>query len=62
MEIKVEIPFIALIGVSGAGKSHFIDLLVKRFGFSQIPSVTTRKKRKEEIEGYDKFLVVVKIV
>ncbi len=57
MEIKIEIPFIALVGVSGSGKSHFIDLLVKEFDFFQIPSVTTREKRESEVEGYDKFFI-----
>ena len=49
---------ITLSGISGAGKSHFIKSIVDRFdNFEKLKAVTTRKKRKDEIEGVDKFFL-----
>ncbi len=49
---------ITLSGISGAGKSHFIENIVARFdNFEKLKAVTTREKRKDEIEGVDKFFL-----
>lgn len=54
---SLTIPFVALAGVSGVGKSHLLNILVQNHGYIQIPSVTTRDRRLNETEGYDKFFV-----
>ena len=47
---------ITLSGISGAGKSHFIKSIIERFNnFEKLKAVTTREKRKDEIDGVDKF-------
>lgn len=49
---------ITLSGISGAGKSHFIKSMIERFeNFEKLKAVTTRQKRKDEIEGVDKFFL-----
>lgn len=52
---------ITLSGISGAGKSHFIKNVIERFdNFEKLKAVTTRPKRKDEIEGIDKFFLPLK--
>lgn len=49
---------ITLSGISGAGKSHFIKSMIERFeNFEKLKAVTTRQKRKDEIESVDKFFL-----
>lgn len=49
---------ITLSGISGAGKSHFIKSLIERCeSFEKLKAVTTRAKRKDEVEGVDKFFL-----
>ena len=49
---------ITLSGISGAGKSHFIKSIVDRFNnFEKLKAVTTRKIRKDEIDGVDKIFL-----
>lgn len=48
-------------GISGAGKSHFIKSVIERFdNFEKLKAVTTRPKRKDEVEGIDKFFLPLK--
>lgn len=52
---------ITLSGISGAGKSHFIKSVIERFdNFEKLKAVTTRPKRKDEVEGIDKFFLPLK--
>lgn len=49
---------ITLSGISGAGKSYFIKSMTERFeSFEKLKAVTTREKRKDEVEGVDKFFL-----
>lgn len=48
---------IALVGVTGAGKSFFKNRIVQELGFKNLPIVTTRPKRQGEIAGIDKEFV-----
>lgn len=49
---------IILSGISGAEKSHFIKSIIDRFdNFEKLKAVTTREKRKDEVEGVDKFFL-----
>ena len=42
----------------GAGKSYFIKSMTERFeSFEKLKAVTTREKRKDEVEGVDKFFL-----
>lgn len=51
---------ITLSGISGAGKSHFIKSIIERFNnFEKLKAVTTREKRKDEIDGIDKFFLTM---
>lgn len=51
---------ITLSGISGAGKSHLIKKIIDRIDNCQkLKSVTTREKRKDEIDGIDKFFLTV---
>lgn len=51
---------ITLSGISGAGKSHFIKSIIERFNnFEKLKAVTTREKRKDEIDGVDKFFLTM---
>lgn len=48
---------IALIGVTGVGKSFFKNEIVQNLGFKNLVIVTTRNKRDNEIDGIDKRFV-----
>lgn len=49
---------ITLSGISGAGKSYFIKNVTERFEkLEKLKAVTTREKRKDEVEGVDKFFL-----
>ncbi len=48
---------LAIVGVSGSGKTHLIKALCTNRGFERIPSVTTRAPRPDEIPGIDKQFV-----
>lgn len=48
---------VALVGVTGVGKSFFKNLIVQELGFKNLPIVTTRQKREGEINGIDKEFV-----
>lgn len=49
---------ITLSGISGAGKSHFIKSVLRKFSnFEKLKSVTTRKLRDDETDGVDKHFI-----
>lgn len=49
---------ITLSGISGVGKSYFIKSMTERFeSFEKLKAVTTRERRKDEVEGVDKFFL-----
>ena len=48
---------VTLSGVTGTGKSYFKDVISKELGFKNLAIVTTRAKRKNEINGIDKEFV-----
>ena len=49
---------ITLSGISGAGKSHFINSVVNRLdNFQKLIAVTTRQKRNGEVDGVDKYFL-----
>lgn len=48
---------ITLSGVTGTGKSFFKDAISKELNFRNLAVVTTRPKRKNEINGIDKEFV-----
>ena len=48
---------IALVGVTGVGKSFFKNVIVEELGFKNLVIITTREKRKGEIDGTDKQFV-----
>lgn len=55
---KAKVLVFALIGISGVGKSYLTDyILDKCNGMEKLIAVTTRKKRKQEIEGVDKYFL-----
>ena len=37
---------VALVGVTGVGKSYFKDRIVENLGFKQVNTIRTREKRK----------------
>lgn len=55
MEIRKML--VALVGVTGVGKSFFKNLIIQELGFKNLPIVTTRQKREGEIDGIDKEFV-----
>ena len=49
---------ITLSGISGAGKSHFIKCALTQLdNFEKLKAVTTRERRREEIDGVDKYFI-----
>ena len=48
---------VILSGVTGSGKSFLKKEIMKKLNFKNIVIVTTRKKRKNEIDGIDKHFV-----
>lgn len=48
---------VTLSGVTGTGKSFFKKQVVENKNFKNLVIVTTRKKRKGEIDGIDKYFV-----
>ena len=42
---------VALVGVTGVGKSYFKDRIVEKLGFKQVNTIRTREKRKGEKNG-----------
>ncbi len=42
---------LALVGVTGVGKSYFKELIVKELGFKRVNTIRTREKRIGESEG-----------
>ncbi len=48
---------ITLSGVTGTGKSFFKDAISKELNFRNLTIVTTRQKRKNEVNGIDKEFV-----
>ena len=42
---------VALVGVTGVGKSYFKDRIVEKLGFKQVNTIRTREKRKGEENG-----------
>jgi len=51
-ERKVEkIMLLALVGVTGVGKTYFKDKIVEKFDFKKINTIRTRKKRIGEEQG-----------
>ena len=49
--------FVAIVGGAGSGKSTLARLLVKKKGFEETVSYTTRPKRKGEEEGKDYYFL-----
>lgn len=47
---------VTLSGITGTGKSFFKDLIAQNLDFENLVIITTRKKRRNEINGIDKFL------
>ena len=50
---------IALVGVTGIGKSFFKNQIVENLKFKNLVIVTTRNKRDGEINGVDKEFVTL---
>ena len=48
---------VTLSGVTGTGKSFFKNVISQELGFENLVIVTTRAKRKGEIDGIDKRFV-----
>lgn len=48
---------VTLSGITGTGKSFFKDAISKELGIKNLAIVTTRAKRKNEIDGIDKEFV-----
>lgn len=48
---------LAIVGVTGVGKSFFKDLLTNELGFEKIKIITTREIRKGEKNNSDKIFV-----
>ena len=48
---------VTLSGITGTGKSFFKDAISKELGFKNLAIVTTRNKRKNEVDGIDKEFV-----
>lgn len=48
---------VTLSGITGTGKSFFKDVISKELNFKNLAIVTTREKRKNEINGIDKEFV-----
>ena len=48
---------VTLSGVTGTGKSFFKDAISKKLNFKNLAIVTTRPKRKNEVNGIDKEFV-----
>ncbi len=50
---------IVLLGLSGAGKSHLVNLISQNsnYNINRLIAVTTRPKRPNEIDGVDKFFI-----
>lgn len=48
---------ITLSGVTGVGKSFFKNVIAQELNFNNLAIVTTRPKRKDEINGIDKIFV-----
>lgn len=42
---------LALVGVTGVGKSYFKELIVDKLGFKRVNTIRTREKRAGESEG-----------
>ena len=42
-----------LIGASASGKTEIAKLLIKNYGFKKMVTTTTRRKRKNEVNGVD---------
>ena len=49
---------VTLSGITGTGKSFFKDAISKELNFKNLAIVTTRNKRKNEVNGIDKEFVV----
>ena len=48
---------VTLSGITGTGKSFFKDAISKELDFKNLAIVTTRARRKNEINGIDKEFV-----
>lgn len=48
---------VILSGITGVGKSYFKKHIINKLNFKNIVIVTTRPKRKKEIDGIDKHFV-----
>ena len=48
---------LALIGVTGVGKSYYKDKIEKELDFEKLKIITNRKPRIGEINGSDKIFV-----
>ena len=48
---------VTLSGITGTGKSFFKDAISKELNFKNLAIVTTRNKRKNEVNGIDKEFV-----
>jgi len=48
---------LALIGVTGVGKSYYKDRIEKKLNFEKLKIITNRKPRNGEVNGSDKIFV-----
>lgn len=48
---------LALIGVTGVGKSYYKDKIEKELNFEKLKIITNRKPRSGEVNGSDKIFV-----
>ena len=54
--MNTELPIVALVGASGAGKSTIAKMLVKYHGYGMLRGITTRARRPlEEHDEYEQF-------
>ena len=53
---------ICIVGASGSGKTHMSKFLYEGFGIPMVVSMTTRPKRRNEVDGVDHKFVSKQVI